>query len=73
MRMNICEPVAMPRSLRPTEAWIATRNVVFKNPMAMPSRKAPVTGNNIGLVGSIESSTRLPASRAAPPIRAVFR
>src|SRR5207248_8352808 len=42
IRMNICEPVATPRSVQSTVPWIDTRNVVLQNPMPMRSEERRV-------------------------------
>ena len=45
MRMNICDPVATPRSRHATVPWIATIKVVLQNPMPLPISTDPATGH----------------------------
>ena len=75
MRMNICEPVPMPRSCNPTLAWIATRKVGVAEPHADPDHKrAPAAANRQRLAGSSSvSMTTPPVTSATPPIAAVSR
>ena len=73
MRMNICEPVATPRSFQATVPWIDTRKVVLQNPMPMPISSEPVVGHSTSPAGSSNTNTALPAINEAPPIAALSR
>ncbi len=73
MRMNICEPVPMPRSCQPTLVWIATMKVVLQKPMPIPITKPAAAAQNGSVSGPSITSIAAPATSAMPPIAAVKR
>jgi hypothetical protein len=73
MRMNICEPVPMPRSWKATLAWIATRKVVLQNPIPIPAIKPALAGHSQWLPGSRKASITAATTSDPPPTDAVSR
>ena len=73
MRMNICDPVATPRSRHETVPWIATMNVVLQNPIPLPISSEPATGHATADARSSVRRTALPAISEAAPIAKVSR
>ena len=73
MRMNMLAPVATPRSLQSTLAWIDTRKAVLQKPMPTPITNEAAAGQATGLEGSSWVSIAAPAASATPPMVAARR
>ena len=73
MRMNMLAPVATPRSLHPTLAWIDTRKAVLQAPMPTPMTSDPAAGQATPLEGCNCVSIAAPITRATPPSAAARR